>query len=115
MNEPRESDIEKVIRQEELLVFKSFDESDAWNLGIALRLEAEKYPAGVAIDMRRSDVGFIVSPAHGEGDQVFKLPRLAGAVDFQTAQVAPALERLEHGQFAAWGPCAAGHALAPYI
>ncbi len=55
MNEPRESDIEKVVRQEELLIFKSFDESDAWNLGIALRLEAAKYPAGVAIDIRRGD------------------------------------------------------------
>ncbi len=32
MNEPRESDIAKVIRQEELLVFKSLDEIDAWRL-----------------------------------------------------------------------------------
>mgnify|MGYP000045785342 FL=1 len=55
MNEPRESDIEKVIRQEELLIFKSFDEADAWQLGNALRTEAEKYGQGVAIDIRRGD------------------------------------------------------------
>lgn len=55
MNEPRESDIAKVIRQEELLVFKSFDESDAWALGTALRSEAEKYDSGVAIDIRRGE------------------------------------------------------------
>jgi uncharacterized protein (UPF0303 family) len=55
MNEPRESDIPKVIRQEELLVFKKFDESDAWKLGNALRLEATKYSSGVAIDIRREE------------------------------------------------------------
>lgn len=55
MNEPRESDIEKVIRQEELLVFRSFDEADAWKLGNALRAEAENYEQGVAIDIRRGD------------------------------------------------------------
>ena len=52
MNAPRESDIPKVIRQEELLVFRSFDEADAWNLGCALREEAEKYDAGLVIDIR---------------------------------------------------------------
>lgn len=55
MNEPRESDIEKVIRQEELLVFRSFDQADAWALGAALRLEAAKYQSGVAIDIRRGE------------------------------------------------------------
>lgn len=55
MNEPRESDIQKVIRQEELLVFRTFDNDDAWKLGNALRLEAEKYGKGVAIDIRRED------------------------------------------------------------
>lgn len=55
MNEPRESDIAKVIRQEELLVFRSFDEDDAWALGNALRLEADKYGKGVAIDIRRGN------------------------------------------------------------
>ena len=55
MNEPRESDIAKVIRQEELLVFKKFDNQDAWNLGVALRLEAAKYEDGVAIDSRSGD------------------------------------------------------------
>lgn len=55
MNEPRESDIEKVIRQEELLVFRSFDDSDAWKLGTALRAEAEKYSEGVVIDIRRGE------------------------------------------------------------
>jgi uncharacterized protein (UPF0303 family) len=55
MNEPRESDIEKVIRQEELLVFRSFDQNDAWALGNALRTEAAKYPSGVAIDIRRGE------------------------------------------------------------
>ncbi len=55
MNEPRQSDISKVIRQEELLVFRSFDEGDAWALGIALRLEAEKYGKGVVIDIRRGN------------------------------------------------------------
>lgn len=52
MNAPRESDIPKVIRQEELLVFRSFDAADAWNLGCALREEAEKYDAGLVIDIR---------------------------------------------------------------
>jgi uncharacterized protein (UPF0303 family) len=52
MNAPRESDIPKVIRQEELLVFRSFDEADAWNLGCALREEASKYDAGLVIDIR---------------------------------------------------------------
>jgi uncharacterized protein (UPF0303 family) len=55
MNEPRESDIEKVIRQEELLVFRTFDNDDAWNLGNALRIEAQKYGNGVAIDIRREN------------------------------------------------------------
>ena len=55
MNDPRQSDISKVIRQEELLVFRSFDEGDAWALGIALRLEAEKYGKGVVIDIRRGN------------------------------------------------------------
>lgn len=55
MNEPCESDISKVIRQEELLVFRSFDEDDAWALGKALRLEADKYGNGVAIDIRRGN------------------------------------------------------------
>jgi uncharacterized protein (UPF0303 family) len=55
MNDPRESDIQKVINQEKLLVFRSFDESDAWALGNALRLEASKYPTGVTIDIRRGD------------------------------------------------------------
>jgi uncharacterized protein (UPF0303 family) len=55
MNEPRESDIQKVIKQEELLVFRSFDESDAWALGNGLRLEAAKYPTGVTIDIRRGE------------------------------------------------------------
>jgi uncharacterized protein (UPF0303 family) len=55
MNEPRESDIAKVIRQEELLIFKSFSEADAWQLGTAMRLEASKYDQGVVIDIRRGD------------------------------------------------------------
>ncbi len=55
MNDQRQSDISKVIRQEELLVFRSFDEGDAWALGIALRLEAEKYGKGVVIDIRRGN------------------------------------------------------------
>ena len=55
MNEPRESDIEQVIRQEELLVFRSFDEEDAWNLGSMLRREVEKFNGTVVIDIRRGD------------------------------------------------------------
>lgn len=55
MNEPRESDIKKVIRQEELLVFRSFDLADAWSLGTAMRLEAEKYGQGVVIDIRHEN------------------------------------------------------------
>lgn len=55
MNEPRESDIAKVIRQEELLVFRTFDEEDAWALGNAMRLEAQKYGQAVAIDIRRGN------------------------------------------------------------
>ena len=52
MNEPRESDIPQVIRQEELLVFQTFTEEDAWKLGSAIRLEAAKYDAGLVIDIR---------------------------------------------------------------
>ena len=55
MNEPRESDIAKVIRQEELLVFKSFDEIDAWRLGNLMRAEAANYNQGVVIDIRRGE------------------------------------------------------------
>ncbi len=65
MNEPRESDIAKVIRQEELLVFRSFDESDAWSLGVALREEAEKYQTGVVIDIRREDEPLFFSAMPG--------------------------------------------------
>jgi uncharacterized protein (UPF0303 family) len=52
MNVPLETDIPKVIRQEELLVFKSFDEKDAWDIGCALREEAAKYGTGLVIDIR---------------------------------------------------------------
>lgn len=55
MNEPTASDIEKVIRQEELLVFRTFTEEDAWAIGTALRHESEKYGQGVAIDIRRGE------------------------------------------------------------
>lgn len=55
MNEPTASDIEKVIRQEELLVFRTFAEEDAWALGNAIRLESAKYGEGVAIDIRRGE------------------------------------------------------------
>lgn len=55
MNEPLQSDIQKVIRQEELLVFKTFTEEDAWALGTAMRTEAAKYGQGVVIDIRRGD------------------------------------------------------------
>lgn len=47
-----ETDIPKVRRQEELLVFKNFDEADAWKLGCALRDEAAKSEAGLVIDIR---------------------------------------------------------------
>lgn len=61
-NEPRAEDLAKVIRQEELLVFRKFDNDDAWNLGVALRVEAAKYGGGVAIDIRRgNDVLFFNS------------------------------------------------------
>lgn len=55
MNEPRESDIQKVMIQEELLVFESFTEADAWNLGTQMRAEAENYSQGVVIDIRRDE------------------------------------------------------------
>lgn len=55
MNLPRESDLEKVLRQEELLVFRTFDEEDAWNIGVAIRKEVEKYQGTVVIDIRRGD------------------------------------------------------------
>jgi uncharacterized protein (UPF0303 family) len=62
MNEPRESDIPKVIHQEEILVFKSFDEADAWQLGTLMRTEAAKYAQGVVIDIRRGkDVLFFTA------------------------------------------------------
>lgn len=55
MNEPRESDIPKVMHQEEILVFKSFSEKDAWLLGNLMRTQAEKYDQGVVIDIRRGE------------------------------------------------------------
>ncbi|MEN9955323.1 MAG: hypothetical protein RLY34_130 [Actinomycetota bacterium] len=55
MSEPRENDIPKVIHQEEILVFKSFNEKDAWLLGNLMRTEAAKYAQGVVIDIRRGE------------------------------------------------------------
>lgn len=55
MSEPRESDIPKVLSHEEILVFKSFEEADAWQLGTLMRTEAAKYDQGVVIDIRRGE------------------------------------------------------------
>lgn len=55
MNDPRESDIAKVEFQEDQLIFKSFDQEIAWQLGVALRSEAQKYSQGVVIDIRQDE------------------------------------------------------------
>jgi uncharacterized protein (UPF0303 family) len=55
MNEPVESDIEKVEKQESQLIFKVFNEDVAWELGVALRSEAQKFSQGVVIDIRAND------------------------------------------------------------
>ena len=49
------NDLEKVSRQEELLVFESFDEVTAWQLGKSLREMAELAGQSVTIDIRRGD------------------------------------------------------------
>ena len=49
------NDLEKVAKQEKLLVFKHFDEATAWQLGNLLRAKAEKQGQPVAIDIRRGD------------------------------------------------------------
>lgn len=45
----------KVKQQEELLVFKSFDEHDAWKLGNQIRDRAEAAGQSVAIEIARGD------------------------------------------------------------
>ncbi len=49
------NDLEKVSRQEELLVFESFDEVTAWQLGKSLREMAELAGQSVTIDIRQGD------------------------------------------------------------
>ncbi len=48
-------EIEKVAEQEQLLIFKSFDETTAWQLGNILRSNAEAAGQIVAIDIRLGD------------------------------------------------------------
>jgi uncharacterized protein (UPF0303 family) len=55
MNEPREYDIAKVEQQESALIFKTFNEETAWQLGLALRSEAQKYTQGVVVEICRGD------------------------------------------------------------
>ena len=49
------SEIEKVAEQEQLLVFESFDETTAWQLGSVLRAKAQAAGQSVAIDIRLGD------------------------------------------------------------
>jgi uncharacterized protein (UPF0303 family) len=55
MDEDLNNDLVLARRHEELLVFPSFDESDAWQLGQSLRASAQQLGASVAIDIRRGD------------------------------------------------------------
>lgn len=49
------NDLEKAARQEELLVFESFDETTAWQLGNSLREMAEIAGQSLTIDIRFGD------------------------------------------------------------
>lgn len=49
------TDQQKVAAQEQLLVFESFDENTAWQLGSILRGKAEAAGQSVAIDIRQGD------------------------------------------------------------
>jgi uncharacterized protein (UPF0303 family) len=49
------SEIEKVAAQEQLLIFETFDEATAWQLGNILRTKAEAAGQSVAIDIRLGD------------------------------------------------------------
>ena len=49
------TDLEKVAQQERLLIFESFDETTAWQLGTTLREMAELAGLSVTIDIRRGD------------------------------------------------------------
>lgn len=49
------TDLEKVAQQEQLLIFESFNETTAWQLGQSLREMAELAGLSVTIDIRRGD------------------------------------------------------------
>lgn len=49
------NDLEKVAQQEQVLVFESFDEATAWQLGKSLREMAELAGQSVTIDIRRGE------------------------------------------------------------
>lgn len=49
------SDLAKILHQEELLVFPSFDETDAWKIGTLIHDRAVKENWSVVIDIRHGD------------------------------------------------------------
>jgi uncharacterized protein (UPF0303 family) len=53
MTLPIAEDLSKALKHQELLVFDSFDENDAWTLGSALHDAAIKLGKGVAIEITR--------------------------------------------------------------
>lgn len=54
-NDLMTTDRQKVAAQEKLLVFESFDENTAWQLGSILRAKAEAAGQSVTIDIRQGD------------------------------------------------------------
>lgn len=54
-NDLMTTDQQKVAAQEKLLVFQSFDENTAWQLGNILRAKAESSDQSVTIDIRQGD------------------------------------------------------------
>jgi len=65
MDDALNNDIALARRHEELLVFPSFDETDAWTLGQSLRTAALELGASVAIDIRRGDDCLFFTAMHG--------------------------------------------------
>jgi uncharacterized protein (UPF0303 family) len=49
-----EQDLATLLRQEQLLRFKAFDEATAWQLGTALKARAEELGKPVAIEIRKA-------------------------------------------------------------
>lgn len=65
MTTDAQTDLDKVRAQEKLLVFKSFDEADAWRLGNLIREAVSANDESVLIDIREGDNALFVSAMPG--------------------------------------------------